>query len=62
MKGNAESEVEKKISNIISLFTYLYSRDAFFQQYEKYLARRLLTNSSISNDYENKMINQLKVE
>ena len=47
---------------MIRLFCCLNGRDMFLKSYEKELANRLLNKTSISNEYEEQMIQKLKVE
>ena len=45
----------------MALFRYLQEKDVFQRYYKQHLARRLLTNKSISDDSENTMITKLQV-
>lgn len=62
LKGADDAEVEKRLSAIINLFLCLHGRDAFIKQYQKELASRLLNKSSISQEFEEKMLQKLKME
>lgn len=62
MKSLKDEEVDKKIAIIIQLFTYIYERDVFFQQYEKSFIKRIINSTSLSMEYESKIISKLKVK
>jgi hypothetical protein len=36
----------------MNIFIYLFSRDSFLNSYSKFLSKRLLNSTSISDDYE----------
>lgn len=46
----------------IGLFRFLYDKDVFETSYKQYLARRMLGQRSISQDFEKTMIQKLKIE
>ena len=62
LKGKTEEEVHDILDAIIRLFCCLHGRDLYLKSYEKELASRLLAKSLISYDYEEHMIQKLKVE
>ena len=62
LKGVPDLEVEKRLSSIINLFCCLQGRDMFLKVYATELATRLLNKTSISQEYEELMIQKLKVE
>ncbi|KRX06953.1 Cullin repeat-like-containing domain [Pseudocohnilembus persalinus] len=62
LKGLQDEEVDQRIQSIKGIFLYLYSKDQFIQDYSVYLSKRLLNQTSISDDWENKMISSLKAE
>jgi hypothetical protein len=62
IKGLSEKETEIRINAIIDLFICLNGRDIFIKDYKKYLAKRLLNNTTISDAAEEMMISKLKVE
>lgn len=41
---------------------YLYSKDTYLEDYGRFLSKRLLNQTSISDDWEAKMILSLKSE
>lgn len=43
------------------LFRFMQEKDVFERYYKQHLARRLLTNKSVSDDSEKNMISKLKV-
>lgn len=62
LKGKSDEDVEACLVAIIRLFCCLHARDFYLKEYEKELAQRLLNKSSLSNEYEEKMIQKLKIE
>ena len=62
LKGFNEDDVDSLLDKIIRLFCCMHGRDIFIKTYERELGSRLLNKTSISNDYEEKMIQKLKVE
>lgn len=62
IKGLSEEEIELSLSSISKFFQYLYHRDAFLQEYTKYLCSRLLNDSSLSSESEKEMLTKLKTE
>lgn len=42
MKGLSEEEVDKKIKEIKVILSYLNQKDAYIEDYSKYLSKRLL--------------------
>jgi len=56
LKGKSDEDVEACLVAIIRLFCCLHARDFYLKEYEKELAQRLLNKSSLSNEYEEKMI------
>lgn len=44
------------------LFRFMQEKDVFERYYKQHLARRLLTNKSVSDDSEKNMISKLKVK
>lgn len=45
----------------ILLFRFLQDKDIFERYYKQHLAKRLLLNKSVSDDFEKSMISKLKV-
>lgn len=62
LKGKDDAQVAEELDAMIRLFCCLNGRDMFLKSYEKELANRLLNKTSISNEYEEQMIQKLKVE
>jgi len=56
-----EDEIEQKLENIIILFKYIDDKDIFQKFYSKILAKRLIYNTSVSEELEENMINKLKL-
>uniref|UniRef100_A0A8C4Q7Q7 Cullin 3b n=1 Tax=Eptatretus burgeri TaxID=7764 RepID=A0A8C4Q7Q7_EPTBU len=62
VKGLSEQEVEAILDKAMILFRFLQEKDVFERYYKQHLARRLLTNKSVSDDSEKNMISKLKTE
>lgn len=56
-----EQEVETILDKAMVLFRFMQEKDVFERYYKQHLARRLLTNKSVSDDSEKNMISKLKV-
>lgn len=56
-----EQEVEFILDKAMVLFRFMQEKDVFERYYKQHLARRLLTNKSVSDDSEKNMISKLKV-
>ncbi|ROL40626.1 Cullin-3-B [Anabarilius grahami] len=61
VKGLTEQEVESILDKAMVLFRFMQEKDVFERYYKQHLARRLLTNKSVSDDSEKNMISKLKV-
>nr|XP_029509828.1 cullin-3-like [Oncorhynchus nerka] len=57
-----EQEVESILDKAMVLFRFMQEKDVFERYYKQHLARRLLTNKSVSDDSEKNMISKLKTE
>lgn len=55
-----EQEVESILDKAMVLFRFMQEKDVFERYYKQHLARRLLTNKSVSDDSEKNMISKLK--
>jgi len=53
--------VESILDKAMVLFRFMQEKDVFERYYKQHLARRLLTNKSVSDDSEKNMISKLKV-
>ncbi|CAK8698385.1 unnamed protein product [Clavelina lepadiformis] len=62
IKMLSEQQVEVVLDKTMALFRFLQEKDVFQRYYKQHLARRLLTNKSISDDSENTMITKLQTE
>ncbi len=58
---HSEQEVEAILEKTILLFRFLQDKDVFERYYKQHLAKRLLLNKSVSDDFEKSMISKLKV-
>lgn len=56
-----EQEIETVLDKTMVLFRYLLEKDVFERYYKTHLAKRLLLNKSVSDDFEKNMISKLKV-
>ncbi|TPX34674.1 hypothetical protein SmJEL517_g02760 [Synchytrium microbalum] len=56
-----DGELEDRISRMMTLFKYVDDKDVFQKFYSKMLARRLIFESSVSDEAEISMISKLKV-
>lgn len=59
-KGGEETSVDDLLERAMSVFKYIEDRDYFQRFYTKFLARRLVTFASASDDAEAAMISKLK--
>lgn len=50
------------LDKTILLFRFLQDKDVFERYYKQHLAKRLLLNKSVSDDFEKSMISKLKVK
>jgi len=62
VKGMTEQEIEQVLDKSMVLFRYLQEKDVFERYYKQHLAKRLLLNKSVSDDWEKYMISKLKTE
>ncbi|KAK3687260.1 Cullin [Podospora appendiculata] len=58
--GVEESELEKTLVQIMTVFKYIEDKDVFQKFYSRMLARRLVHSNSSSDDAETSMISKLK--
>lgn len=58
---NSEKEIEEYTSKSINLFKYIDDKDIFQRFYSRYLAKRLINSSSISEDLELLAQSNLKI-
>ncbi|KAI5842861.1 Cullin [Tricharina praecox] len=59
-KSAEESDLENKLTAIMTVFKYVEDKDVFQKFYSKMLAKRLVNNLSASDDAETSMIGKLK--
>ncbi|KTF94962.1 hypothetical protein cypCar_00021117 [Cyprinus carpio] len=62
LKKGVKGEVESILDKAMVLFRFMQEKDVFERYYKQHLARRLLTNKSVSDDSEKNMISKLKTE
>eukprot|EP00040_Diaphanoeca_grandis_P022173 m.118672 g.118672 ORF g.118672 m.118672 type:complete len:741 (-) comp28685_c2_seq2:105-2327(-) len=55
-----EKDVDEELTVLISIFKFIEDKDVFQKMYSKLLAKRLINNTSISDDAEASMISKLK--
>ncbi|KAK0629646.1 Cullin [Bombardia bombarda] len=58
--GVEEAELEKTLTQIMTVFKYIEDKDVFQKFYSRMLARRLVHSNSSSDDAETSMISKLK--
>lgn len=61
-KGRSESETESILDRVMTIFSYLSSKDVFEAFYKKMLSKRLLLKKSASFELEKAMLSKLKAE
>jgi cullin 1 len=59
-KSAEESELEEKLTQIMTVFKYIEDKDVFQKFYSRMLAKRLVHANSVSDDAETSMISKLK--
>jgi cullin 1 len=59
-KNTEDSELEDTLSQVMVVFTYIEDKDVYQKFYSKWLARRLVQQTSASDDAESTMISKLK--
>lgn len=59
-KNPEDAELEDTLSQVMIVFTYIEDKDVFQKFYSKWLARRLVQQTSASDDAESTMITKLK--
>jgi len=62
LKGVSEENTELRLTALIKLFVCLHDRDVFIRYYTRFLSKRLLDETSVSDEAEQNMISKLKVE
>lgn len=62
LRGVKEDDANARLDAIIRLFCCIHSRDIFIKAYTRHLASRLLNKTSLNQDYEELMLQKLKVE
>uniref|UniRef100_A0A6B2L5C9 Cullin family profile domain-containing protein n=1 Tax=Arcella intermedia TaxID=1963864 RepID=A0A6B2L5C9_9EUKA len=55
-----ETELERKLSQIVTIFKYVEDKDVFQKFYSRYLAKRLINECSTSEEAEKAMISGLR--
>lgn len=58
----SEQDIENVLDKSMVLFRFLQEKDVFERYYKQHLAKRLLLNKSVSDDWEKNMISKLKTE
>ena len=65
-KGGSEKlsdeKMEETLEKVVKLLAFISDKDMFGEFYRKKLARRLLTDSSASQDYERSILSKLKTQ
>jgi len=61
-RGTSEQELEDTLARVMDIFRFVNGKDVFQAFYKKDLAKRLLLNTSASEDAEKSMINRIRKE
>ncbi|XP_024876067.1 cullin-3-like isoform X1 [Temnothorax curvispinosus] len=61
-EGMTDLQIERILDKTMVLFRFLQEKDVFERYYKQHLAKRLLSNKSVSDDSEQNMISKLKTE
>ncbi|KXT04828.1 hypothetical protein AC578_9730 [Pseudocercospora eumusae] len=59
-KATEEDDMEKMLSQVMTIFKYIEDKDVFQKFYSRHLAKRLVNSTSASGDAETSMIAKLK--
>ncbi|KAM0754709.1 Cullin-domain-containing protein [Meredithblackwellia eburnea MCA 4105] len=62
LKGKSEAEVDEVLNKTIALFRFLTEKDAFERYYNSHLAKRLISQRSVSDDAERNMLAKFRIE
>jgi len=62
LKGVSDQDIESTLDKVMMLFRYIQEKDVFEKYYKQHLAKRLLSNRSVSDDAERSLISKLKTE
>jgi len=54
-------QAEVDMAKALVLFRFLREKDMFERYYKQHLAKRLLVNKTLNEDWEQNMVNKLKV-
>lgn len=54
------ADIDTALSGVLSIFQYVDDKDVFEKAYARTLAKRLVNNTSVSEDSENNMVSKLK--
>lgn len=60
-KNMAETEVPENLNKVITLLLYVYNKDHFIKKHKSLLAKRLIFDTSVSEDNEKLILSELKV-
>mmetsp|Transcript_11464 Transcript_11464/g.36419 ORF Transcript_11464/g.36419 Transcript_11464/m.36419 type:complete len:742 (+) Transcript_11464:99-2324(+) len=61
-KQLSEAHVDDALDRVIVIFRYIQDKDVFEDVYKQYLAKRLLSQRSVSHEYERAMLAKFKSE
>ncbi|KAK9814178.1 hypothetical protein WJX72_001668 [[Myrmecia] bisecta] len=62
LKDMSEDDVEGVLDKVMMLFRYLQEKDVFEKYYKQHLAKRLLSNRTVSDEAERSLLVKLKTE
>lgn len=54
------ADIDSALSGVLAIFQYVDDKDVFEKAYSRTLAKRLVNNTSVSEDSENNMVSKLK--
>lgn len=60
MEKLSDEAIEETLEKVVKLLAYISDKDLFAEFYRKKLARRLLHNTSSSDDHERSILSRLK--
>eukprot|EP00919_Chromeraceae_sp_WS-2016_P035329 GHVR01083733.1.p1 GENE.GHVR01083733.1~~GHVR01083733.1.p1 ORF type:complete len:523 (-),score=84.91 GHVR01083733.1:612-2180(-) len=62
LKGASDEDVSAWVNRVVGLLVHLRDKDVFIDVYRERLSKRLLNRLSVSNDFEEQLINRIKME
>ncbi|CAN6603230.1 cell division control protein 53 [Trichomonascus vanleenenianus] len=59
-QANEDTDIDEALNGIMTVFQYIEAKDAFEKFYKRLLSKRLVHNTSLSEDAETNMVSKLK--